>query len=177
MFVCFFSSALSALHLYNEPKFMVIGNPVILEQSHAHNAPELWDRGSSYISWVPCYPTSLASSLSFSLSSSFLAFVFSFLSFPFLSLCRLCLCLCLFFLSSPFFCRLCLYLVFCFCFLCSRWNFVDIPLMFFCPPAGHVLDWQPHIVPHIVLGMVEARSVSVKNIHTPTTASDILQND
>ena len=41
-----FSSALSALHLYNEPEFMVIGNPVILEQSHAHNAPDLWDRGS-----------------------------------------------------------------------------------------------------------------------------------
>ena len=42
----YFASALSALHLYNEPKFMVIGNPVILEQSHAHNAPDLWDRGS-----------------------------------------------------------------------------------------------------------------------------------
>ena len=25
---------------------MVIGNPDILEQSHAHNAPDLWDRGS-----------------------------------------------------------------------------------------------------------------------------------
>ena len=25
---------------------MVIGNPVILEQSHAHNAPDLGDRGS-----------------------------------------------------------------------------------------------------------------------------------
>ena len=25
---------------------MVIGNPAILEQSHAHNAPDLWDRGS-----------------------------------------------------------------------------------------------------------------------------------
>ena len=25
---------------------MVIGNPVILEQSHAHNAPDLWDGGS-----------------------------------------------------------------------------------------------------------------------------------
>ena len=46
MLIFFFSSALSALHLYNEPKFMVIGNPVILEQSHAHNAPDLWDRGS-----------------------------------------------------------------------------------------------------------------------------------
>ena len=26
---------------------MVIGNPVILEQSHAHNASDLWDRGST----------------------------------------------------------------------------------------------------------------------------------
>ena len=48
-FFFFFASALSALHLYNEPKFMVIGNPVILEQYHAHNAPDLWDRGSTYI--------------------------------------------------------------------------------------------------------------------------------
>ena len=46
MLIFFFASALSALHLYNEPKFVVIGNPVILEQSHAHNAPDLWDRGS-----------------------------------------------------------------------------------------------------------------------------------
>ena len=46
IFFFFFASALSALHLYNEPKFMVIGNPVILEQSHAHNAPDLRDRGS-----------------------------------------------------------------------------------------------------------------------------------
>ena len=43
----FFASALSALHFYNEPKFMVIGNPIILKQSHAHNAPDLWDRGST----------------------------------------------------------------------------------------------------------------------------------
>ena len=28
---------------------MVIGNPVIFEQSHAHNAPDLWDRGSMYV--------------------------------------------------------------------------------------------------------------------------------
>ena len=48
-FFFFFASALSALHHYNEPKFMVIGNPVILEQSHAHNAPDLWDRGSMYV--------------------------------------------------------------------------------------------------------------------------------
>ena len=47
IFFFFFASALSALHLYNEPKFMVIGNPVILEQSHAHDAPDLWDRGST----------------------------------------------------------------------------------------------------------------------------------
>ena len=41
MLIFFFASALSALHLYNGPKlFMVIGNPVILEQSHAHNAPD-----------------------------------------------------------------------------------------------------------------------------------------
>ena len=44
IFFFFFASALAALHLYNEPKFMVIGNPVILEQSHAHNAPDLRDR-------------------------------------------------------------------------------------------------------------------------------------
>ena len=51
--VVFFASALSALHLYNEPKFMVFGNPVILEQSHARNAPNLWDRGSTRIeAWV-----------------------------------------------------------------------------------------------------------------------------
>ena len=36
----------SPKHLYNEPKFMVIGNPVILEQSHVRNTPDLWDRGS-----------------------------------------------------------------------------------------------------------------------------------
>ena len=46
-FFFFFASALSGLHLYSEPKFVVIGNPVILEQSHAHNAQDLWDRGST----------------------------------------------------------------------------------------------------------------------------------
>ena len=50
IFFFFFALALSALHLYNEPKFMVVSNPVILEQSHAHNAPDLWDRGSISIS-------------------------------------------------------------------------------------------------------------------------------
>ena len=29
-------------------------------------------------------------------------------------------------------------------FLCSRWSFVDVPLIFSCP-ADHVLDWQPRI--------------------------------
>ena len=48
-FFSFFASALFALHLHNEPKFMVIGNPVILEQSHAHNAPDLCDRGSIHL--------------------------------------------------------------------------------------------------------------------------------
>ena len=47
IFFFVFASAFSALHLYNEPKLMVIGNPVILEQSRAHNAPDLWDRGST----------------------------------------------------------------------------------------------------------------------------------
>ena len=37
-------------------------------------------------------------------------------------------------------------------FFCSRWSFVDVPLIFFCP-ADHVPYWQPRIL----LGMVEAR--------------------
>ena len=49
IFFFFFASALRALHLYNEPKFMVIGDPNMLEQSHAHNAPDLWDRGIMYV--------------------------------------------------------------------------------------------------------------------------------
>ena len=28
---------------------------------------------------------------------------------------------------------------------CSRWSFVDVPLIFFCP-ADHVPDWQPRIL-------------------------------
>ena len=51
-------------------------------------------------------------------------------------------------------CRFCLF-VFLFC---SHWSLVDVPLIFFCPPADHVPDWQPRIL----LGMVEARSVNVK---------------
>ena len=35
-------------------------------------------------------------------------------------------------------------------FLCSRWSFVDVPLIFSCI-ADHVPDWQPRIL----LGMVE----------------------
>ena len=49
--------------------------------------------------------------------------------------------------------------------LCSHWSFVDIPLIF-SSPANHVPDWQPRIL----LGMVEARSVNVKNTTTTTTA-------
>ena len=63
--------------------------------------------------------------------------------------------------------------VFCFCsfllvvfvfvvfFFCSRWSFVDVPLIFFCP-TDHVPDWQPRIL----LGMVEAPSVNVKKTTT-----------
>ena len=43
----------------------------------------------------------------------------------------------------------------------SRWSFVDVSLDFSCP-TDHVLDWQPRIL----LGMVEARSVNVKNTTT-----------
>ena len=50
--------------------------------------------------------------------------------------------------------------VFCFV-LCSRWSFVDASLIFSCP-EDHVPDWQPRIL----LGMVDARSVNVKNTHT-----------
>ena len=57
-----------------------------------------------------------------------------------------------------FFCFL--FFVFCFC---SRWSFVDVPLIFFCP-ADHVPDWQPRML----LGTVEARSVNVKKTTTVT---------
>ena len=42
-------------------------------------------------------------------------------------------------------------------FFCSHWSFVDVPLIFFCP-ADHVPNWRPHIL----LGLVEARSLNVK---------------
>ena len=65
---------------------------------------------------------------------------------------------CIFCYSCPF-----LFVVFvCLCFFfCSHWNLVDVPLISFCP-ADHVPDWQPHIV----LGMVEARSVNVNKTTT-----------
>ena len=44
---------------------------------------------------------------------------------------------------------------------CARWCFVGIPLTFSCP-ADHVPDWQPRIL----LGMVEARSINLKNTTT-----------
>ena len=64
---------------------------------------------------------------------------------------------CIFFIFSLF--------LSCSCFLCSRWSFVYIP-EFFSSPADHVQystvpDWQPRIL----LGMVETRSVSLKNTH------------
>ena len=60
------------------------------------------------------------------------------------------MCFVLLFLS---FCRLCFFVS------CPRLSFVDVPLIFSCP-ADHVPDWQLRI---ILLGMVEARSVNVKN--------------
>ena len=60
-----------------------------------------------------------------------------------------------------YFCRFLLVLVL-FLFPCSRWSFVDIPLIF-SRPEDHVLDWQPRIL----LGMAEDRSViNVKNTKT-----------
>ena len=68
------------------------------------------------------------------------------------------LCILLFLLLSL--CRFCVFVFF----FCSHWSLVDVPLISFCP-ADHVPDWQPHIL----LGMVEARSVNVKKTttHTP----------
>ena len=58
--------------------------------------------------------------------------------------------------------------LFCFVmfFFCSRWSFVDVPLIFFWP-ADLVPDWQPRML----LGMVEARSVNVKNTTTTVRES------
>ena len=83
----FFASALSALHLYNEPKFMVIGDPVILEQYHAHDASELWDRGSielqnvlvcDCISWVVAFSFPLNSFVNHLVVTSFLLYFLAF---------------------------------------------------------------------------------------------------
>ena len=76
-------------------------------------------------------------------------------------------------IECPFYillaCALCYYSFFLFVvftlflfvlFLCSRWSFVDVPLLFSCS-ADHVVvvpDWQSRIL----LGMVETRSVNVK---------------
>ena len=77
--------------------------------------------------------------------------------------------------AGIYFCAIfvCLYFVFplflsflsCSCFVfvqCSSCSFVDFPLIFSCP-ADHVPDWHQRIF----LGMVKARSVNVKNTHTP----------
>ena len=45
---------------------------------------------------------------------------------------------------------------------CSLELFVDVPLIFFCPADRVLTDWQPRIL----LGIVEARSVNVKNTTT-----------
>ena len=50
--------------------------------------------------------------------------------------------------------------------LCFSFALVDVPLIFFCP-ADHVPDWQPHVL----LGMVEARSVNVKKTTTTTVSA------
>ena len=71
----------------------------------------------------------------------------------------------LFFLGMYFvllflsFCRF----LFCFHALVEAFFVVDVPLIFSCP-TDHVPDWQPRIL----LGMVEARSVNVKNTKTTT---------
>ena len=61
------------------------------------------------------------------------------------------LCILLFLFLS-----LCLFCGFVF-FFYSHWSLVYVPLIFFCP-ADYVPDWQPRIL----LGMVEARSVTTR---------------
>ena len=60
-----------------------------------------------------------------------------------------------------------LFLFFCFCFvLCSRWSFVDVPMVFLCP-ADHLLvvpDWQPRIITGYSWGPIG----NVKKTHTHT---------
>ena len=60
----------------------------------------------------------------------------------------------------------CFVLRICFCFHALVGSLeLDVSLTFFCP-ADHVSDWQPR---SILLGMVEARLVVVKNIATDNT--------
>ena len=75
----------------------------------------------------------------------------------------------IFFLAGIYWYRSFLFVVsvsFRYVFFCSRWSFVDVPLIFFCP-ADQVPDWQPRIL----LGMVEARSVNVKKTTTTRTTT------
>ena len=67
--------------------------------------------------------------------------------------------MCMLFKVVPFF--LSFFVLFLLYLFCSRWSFVDVPLIFFCP-ADHVPGWQPRIL----LGMVEARSANVKKTTT-----------
>ena len=62
--------------------------------------------------------------------------------------------------SISFFVVFPLFLLFCLYALSGAYR-RDDPLMFSCP-ADHVPDWQPRIL----LGMVEARSINVKNTHS-----------
>ena len=107
----------------------------------------------------------------------FLACVFCYLVFLFLSLRRFCLCLLslelgrcssdLFLSSRPRTGLATTYRTVVFVCVCSHWSLVDVPLISFCP-ADHVPDWQPRIV----LGMVEARSVNVKKTTTTSMLCD-----
>ena len=56
-----------------------------------------------------------------------------------------------------------LFVVFLFLLSCSRWSFVDFPLIF-----SYSTDHVPDMQPCILLGMVEARSVNVKTTTTTT---------
>ena len=63
-------------------------------------------------------------------------------------------------------CFLFLFLLFLsFLFVCSRWSFVDVPLIFSCP-EDHVQNWRPPIL----LGVVEAKLVKCQE-HTHTHTS------
>ena len=58
----------------------------------------------------------------------------------------------------------CFCVVFFYLFSCSHWRFIGVPFIFFCS-VDHVPDWQPRIL----LGMVEARWIHVKNTTKTTT--------